>query len=548
LQYSINRNRFLIGYTVGIVVVTAIFAVLLKTFVRAWFLDVVTLGMAAAIFSCLQRDSWRSVLTFTSISGGFYFVAMKKLQMLGSNLAIADIFLYREVIKALTFFQLTILTTILLVLLGSVLRGFEFRIKGARGVFGTASCLTLLCLFMFAEQMHETERNNRQYNPFLRHHLRYQGLIGTIIKSHGESRAQQTKINSLTADAEDLIDTSLSGVTKKPNIYVVMLESLMNPVHLRKDLLNDALDPRLRANLSGHSVSPVYGGMSAEAEFEVLCGIPGDRELGYITYLLLRGAPINCLPNKLSRLGYKTRSFVAVEEYFFNAGVAYRSLGFGESYFLDAFEKKDFDSGWVATEDYVKLIKPIVSADLLANKQPSFNFIFTVSSHNPFTLNKIRNPNVHFTDTVSENDYLNSILVNTKLIMDFVDWIIERDPSALILVIGDHQPSLGQSRTDLNSFLIPFAFIAENRKGDASEFTTHYGVHHLLIDHLYDRSTDYKFLRTLDKNMYKIEKSSITRCESSDSICDELVKERKKLKRRLHSFIKFSGEQMQLTH
>lgn len=119
-----------------------------------------------------------------------------------------------------------------------------------------------------------------------------------------------------------------------------------------------------------------------------------QQENFLIVALLLRGAPVNCLLNKLKSLGYKTRSFVAIEEYFFNAGVAYKSLGVGESYFLDAFEKKDLDSGWVATEDYVKLIKPIMSADLLANKQPSFNFIFTVSSHYPFVLHKKRHPNV----------------------------------------------------------------------------------------------------------------------------------------------------------
>ncbi len=473
---------------------------------------------------------------------------MKKLQMLGSNLVIADILLYREVIKALTFHQLMIVTAIFLVLLVSVLRSFEVRIKGARGFLGTASFFTLLCFIMFAEKLHESERKNREYSPFSRHHLRQQGLIVTLLKTEGESRAQQARINSLIAETEDVIDTSLSDLVKKPNIYVIMLESLMNPIHLRNDLLNEALDPRLRANLSGHSVSPVSGGMSAEAEFEVLCGIPGDRTLGYITYLLLRGAPIECLPNKLNRLGYKTRSFVAIEEYFFNAGVAYRSLGFSESYFLDAFERKDLDSGWVATEDYVKLIKPIVSADLLENKQPSFNFIFTVSSHYPFILNKNRNPNVYFTDTVPENDYLNSILVNTRVIMDFVDWIKKGDPSALILVIGDHQPPLGQSHTDLKSFLTPFAFFTDNHKGNASDFTTHYGVHHLLIDHLYNRSTEYKLSRIIDKNMYKIDKGSITKCESSDITCDELVKDRKKLRRRLHSLIKFSGEHLQVTH
>ena len=66
------------------------------------------------------------------------------------------------------------------------------------------------------------------------------------------------------------------------NVHLVVLESFLDPtLYQGASYTRDPLHPsfkKLFGNKMGLSVSPVVGGRTSQAEFEVLCGVPAFEE------------------------------------------------------------------------------------------------------------------------------------------------------------------------------------------------------------------------------------------------------------------------------
>ena len=104
---------------------------------------------------------------------------------------------------------------------------------------------------------------------------------------------------------------STHGGVSGRNVHMIVLESFWDPMALTAaGLSEDPLDPafrELRAQ-TGHSrtLSPVFGGYTANAEFEVLCGFPVTEDRVFFEGSLRREVP--CLPSHLEAAGYLIRS------------------------------------------------------------------------------------------------------------------------------------------------------------------------------------------------------------------------------------------------
>ena len=81
------------------------------------------------------------------------------------------------------------------------------------------------------------------------------------------------------------------------NVHMIVLESFFDPTSLGPELVpEDPFSPDFRALWEGSgasvALSPVFGGYTANAEFESLWRVSGDRERGV---LLKAGCAVTCL-------------------------------------------------------------------------------------------------------------------------------------------------------------------------------------------------------------------------------------------------------------
>ncbi len=103
---------------------------------------------------------------------------------------------------------------------------------------------------------------------------------------------------------------NLPAAAPPRNVHVIVLESFWDPMVLTAAGISaDPIDPAFRALWAetGNTevLSPVFGGYTANAEFEVLCGFPVTEDAVFFEGWLRRDVP--CLPRHLK--GYWLRKY-----------------------------------------------------------------------------------------------------------------------------------------------------------------------------------------------------------------------------------------------
>jgi phosphoglycerol transferase MdoB-like AlkP superfamily enzyme len=124
------------------------------------------------------------------------------------------------------------------------------------------------------------------------------------------------------------------------NIHILVLESFLDPERFAGlKFLTPPAPPEFAALRKKMHIatSPVFGGGTAQAEFEILCGVPALELYTSAEFNMLDGSKTPCLPNVLAEAGYRTIATQSYKPDFFNSEKAYRSLGFEEINFPTAF-------------------------------------------------------------------------------------------------------------------------------------------------------------------------------------------------------------------
>ncbi len=244
------------------------------------------------------------------------------------------------------------------------------------------------------------------------------------------------------------------------NVHLIIMESLLDP-RLFSDLKlsRDPVHPDFAALFGdkvGLSVSPVFGGATSQAEFEVLCGVPAFERLSSVEFNTFTGAQAHCLPGLLAELGYRSIASNAYKPNFFNTQAAYRGMGFAEQQFPVEFftlEPTYLKFGDPGDEEY------LFDGDLFPQNldfvrrhleehpgQPLFNYLLTIYGHTPNHLNPEKRPNFIELETKYLDDQLdravNQFYYRTEAIAHYLRELIALDPNSLIVIVSDHVPPL----------------------------------------------------------------------------------------------------------
>jgi len=240
---------------------------------------------------------------------------------------------------------------------------------------------------------------------------------------------------------------------KPRNVHIVVMESFMDAsllkgVKFSRPPIHEDMQALLDLGRTT-SVSPYFGGGTAESEFEILCGVHAFT--WYQEFKLMTGAPTYCLPRILGEMGYATVSGHPFKQVMYNRDLAYKSLGFQDKYFLDAADPKkrlgvkSNTSRHVLDADVYDQTIGLLKERLKQNR-PILNYLLTMEGHSPFHLDSVKQPVVV---DVEPKHWLTEVLANktyyrTKALAGYVQELMRLDPDSLIIAVADHLPPMTQ--------------------------------------------------------------------------------------------------------
>ncbi|MBF0114649.1 MAG: sulfatase-like hydrolase/transferase [Magnetococcales bacterium] len=299
------------------------------------------------------------------------------------------------------------------------------------------------------------------------------------------------------------------------NVHVVIMESFLDPAlftRVSKELRITPAHPDFQALFSPHmgfSISPIFGGYTAQPEFEVLCGVPAFQEFDSIEFNLFTGAKTYCLPGIFRQFGYSSSASNAFLPEFFNTPAAYRSLDFDAIYFAKEYtptadtylkrgeEKTDGDE-FFFDDDLMQQNLAFVEKKLQEGK-PFFNYLLTIYGHFTFELGSRAGPVVFRVPELPEavEKILNQHYYRTKALAHYLQRLTELDPTSLIVVVSDHLPPLpggkgdydrlGYFVNDPERLLINRLLVIREGKPERYERFTHFNLYRLILDFVTDR-------------------------------------------------------------
>jgi phosphoglycerol transferase MdoB-like AlkP superfamily enzyme len=243
-------------------------------------------------------------------------------------------------------------------------------------------------------------------------------------------------------------DSAGSGNFKPRNVHIVLLESFWDAALLKKAGYNqDPLSPAFRRLWKqtgySHAMSPVFGGYTANAEFEILCGFPVVEDNVKFERQFLNDAP--CLPHLLAEQGYRTVVSHPNVPVFWNRVNAYRRMGFQTYWSKPDFQLDDMNRNFLSDASlYRQVLEKLAGPE--DRKQPLLNYIVTYFGHWNYPLSDSRPNRITSTSAVEEvSSYANTMYYKTLELMSFLEQLRAQDPESIIVLFGDHLPFMGEN-------------------------------------------------------------------------------------------------------
>lgn len=258
---------------------------------------------------------------------------------------------------------------------------------------------------------------------------------------------------------KDKLKKSKTKVKDKPNIIMIQLESFFDVDNVKGMSFSEDPLPvfhSLEENYSsGLLTVPTVGAGTVNTEFEVLTGMR-QHDFGVCEYpykTVLKNTASESVCNNLSKLGYKSHAVHNNEATFYGRNKVFSSLGF------DSFTSKEYmngitenPNGW-SNDDIMsdEIIKTLDSTD-----GPDFTFGITVQSHGKYDVDTDTNQTIKVSGAPAGMEsqysyYVNEIAEVDEMIGDLIDKLSKRDEKSVVVLYGDHLPSLDITVDELNN-------------------------------------------------------------------------------------------------
>lgn len=254
----------------------------------------------------------------------------------------------------------------------------------------------------------------------------------------------------------------------KPDVIVLMSESLWDPTRLKNVKLSADPMPVIRENMGGHVFSPEFGGLTANIEFEALTGFSNAfLPTGSIPYQQYVRKPIPSLATFFRAEGYKTRAIHPFRGWFWNRTHVYQAFGFDTFKDVDAMPPLEKRGNFTADAALTKEI--MRQADMQSD--PFFFFAVTLQGHGPYEAGRYAKNTIDVKGPLDARDtqmlatYTQGVKEADDSLKMLMDWAKERDRETIIVIFGDHLPPL--NTVYKNSGFMPG--VTASRKGTVEQ-------------------------------------------------------------------------------
>lgn len=252
----------------------------------------------------------------------------------------------------------------------------------------------------------------------------------------------EAAIKDLAAQAS----TAVTAPAEKPDIIVVMSESFWDPTQLAGTTITPDPLPTVRANRSGHILSPEFGGMTANVEFEALTGFSNAfLPYGSIPYQQYIRSPTPSLATFLDGEGYATVAIHPYAGWFWNRATVYRSFGFQR--FLSEESLPTLDKRGPLVSDAA--MTSTIMREVDSSSAPVFAFAVSLQGHGPYEPGRYPDKDLTvsgpFTEKAAESlkTYAVGIRDADRGLARLLAWASRRERPTVIAFFGDHLPPLG---------------------------------------------------------------------------------------------------------
>lgn len=247
--------------------------------------------------------------------------------------------------------------------------------------------------------------------------------------------------------------------TDKPNIVMVQLESFFDPTLVKYLQFSEDPVPNFRSLMenysSGYLTVPSIGAGTANTEFEVLSGMSlqffGPGEYPYKT--ILQESTAESVSYDLKELGYSTHAIHNNKGTFYGRNFVFSQLGFDtftslEYMNVEEYTPKDWAKDFYLTDEILKSLNSTEGSD--------FVYTISVQAHGDYPKEKIlENPKIQVSGLPDEETtnaftyYINQLHEVDQFVGQLVEALSNRDEETVLVLFGDHLPTLGFSDEDL---------------------------------------------------------------------------------------------------
>lgn len=458
-----------------------------QIFLEAIPIDFLTQLTVAYILYSLSRRAWSFIILHALIVGILYVGNPIKIAFFGGPLMPDDIFALRSLLLILNGWQFVALAVVLAALVSLLF--FNLTVRHFQNYIGGmfAALLTLTTLYhpnLIVEPIDKyigttpwNQRSNYVWQGATVHMLVETARFFLIADTAPD-----------IDDAKEAAEFLLSQQTEKNtfedftprNVHLILMESFWDANQLKKvtfskNPLADDFRKLWKGANNSTSIVPVFGGMTANSEFEALCGFPVTKDTVKFERQLLNDVP--CLPRILGDNGYKTIASHPNTPVFWNRVNAYTRVGF-ETYWSEGdFVLDDINREFLGDSS---LYRQVLEKLPLNNGQPVLDYIVTYFGHWDYPLNENRPVQITSNTQVEEvNGYANTTYYKSREFMDFLKELQKRDPDGIIVAFGDHLPFLGENFAGYEE-----SDVLANNRGEFSDamFQFHVSTPLIVID------------------------------------------------------------------
>ena len=243
---------------------------------------------------------------------------------------------------------------------------------------------------------------------------------------------------------------------EKPNIIFVMSESFWDPTKVTNLSFSEDPVPNLHHYIEnfpgGQTISPTFGGNTANVEFEALTSYSMSLlKPGSIPYqqVITNKKEVPSIPTALKKEGYYTSAIHSFGRTFFKRDDVYKVLGFDKFNADDTMENVDIDGDYISD---LAMSKEII-AELEEQKQPTFIHAVTMQNHFPFTEGRFGENLIEISGLENEESkgeletYTEGLRRSDEALQYLIEQLDNLDRPTLLVFFGDHLPSLGTNKS-----------------------------------------------------------------------------------------------------